>query len=202
MAVPMWATVRVLNTPLLSWHTTTPASSSSSSPAGFLQRLVPSRFRAAQPEHSSRPQIVEQQEARHKQLEHWLAYWIAFHIVFLFHRHASLWFSWVPFWYHALLGTCIWLQLPYFNGAMFLYRFCGSLLVRLLTAPPRTQRTPSPAPGQEPLASPSVPESPEVLTDGTVEEDEEVSGKEGSDEPTKDEWEDTARAPTPPNKCF
>ena len=49
-------------------------------------------------------------------------YWIVFIIFSLFHDFISVGFSWLPLWYHLRLLIIVWLQLPYFRGAEWLFQ--------------------------------------------------------------------------------
>ena len=51
----------------------------------------------------------------------WLMYWIVFVCFSLFHDFISVGFNWLPLWYHLRLITIVWLQLPYFRGAEWIF---------------------------------------------------------------------------------
>ncbi|CAN1160753.1 HVA22-like protein f [Linum perenne] len=59
------------------------------------------------------PSLVDDQQ--------WLTYWIIYSFITLF--ELSFWkvLAWFPFWPYIKLLFCIWLVLPMFNGAAYIY---------------------------------------------------------------------------------
>ncbi|XP_073274483.1 HVA22-like protein f isoform X2 [Primulina huaijiensis] len=59
------------------------------------------------------PSIVDDQQ--------WLTYWILYSFITLF--ELSFWkiLQWLPFWPYMKLLLCVWLVLPMFNGAAYIY---------------------------------------------------------------------------------
>ncbi|KAM7274818.1 hypothetical protein ACFE04_016684 [Oxalis oulophora] len=53
--------------------------------------------------------------------QQWLTYWIIYSFITLF--ELSFWkvLAWLPFWTYMKLLFCMWLVLPMFNGAAYLY---------------------------------------------------------------------------------
>ncbi|XP_021898441.1 HVA22-like protein f [Carica papaya] len=53
--------------------------------------------------------------------QQWLTYWIIYSFITLF--ELSFWkvLNWVPFWTYMKLVFCMWLVLPYFSGAAYIY---------------------------------------------------------------------------------
>ena len=51
----------------------------------------------------------------------WLIYWVAFVTFTMMHDFISIGFDWLPLWFHIRLCIIVWLQLPYFRGAEFLF---------------------------------------------------------------------------------
>ncbi|XP_073017721.1 HVA22-like protein f [Primulina eburnea] len=51
----------------------------------------------------------------------WLTYWVLYSFVTLF--ELSFWkiLQWLPFWPYMKLMLCVWLVLPMFNGAAYIY---------------------------------------------------------------------------------
>ncbi|CAI9784356.1 unnamed protein product [Fraxinus pennsylvanica] len=50
--------------------------------------------------------------------QQWLTYWILYSFIALF-EHA---FEWFPLWPYIKILICLWLNLPKFNGATFIYQ--------------------------------------------------------------------------------
>ncbi|XP_073042200.1 HVA22-like protein f isoform X2 [Primulina eburnea] len=59
------------------------------------------------------PSIVDDQQ--------WLTYWVLYSFITLF--ELSFWkiLQWLPFWPYMKLLLCVWLVLPMFNGAAYIY---------------------------------------------------------------------------------
>ncbi|EOX92979.1 hypothetical protein QUC31_003919 [Theobroma cacao] len=59
------------------------------------------------------PSMVDDQQ--------WLTYWIIYSLITLF--ELSFWkiLAWLPFWPYMKLLFCMWLVLPIFNGAAYIY---------------------------------------------------------------------------------
>ena len=51
----------------------------------------------------------------------WLMYWVVFVCFSLTHDFISVGFGWLPLWFHVRLVCIVWLQLPYFRGAEFIF---------------------------------------------------------------------------------
>ena len=51
----------------------------------------------------------------------WLMYWVVFVGFSLTHDFISVGFGWLPLWFHVRLVCIVWLQLPYFRGAEFIF---------------------------------------------------------------------------------
>ncbi|XP_031393116.1 HVA22-like protein f [Punica granatum] len=53
--------------------------------------------------------------------QQWLTYWVLYSFITLF--ELSFWkiLAWLPFWPYVKLLFCMWLVLPIFNGAAYLY---------------------------------------------------------------------------------
>ncbi|XP_071725321.1 HVA22-like protein f [Rutidosis leptorrhynchoides] len=63
--------------------------------------------------------------------QQWLTYWIIYSLITLF--ELSFWkiLAWLPFWTYMKLLFCMWLVLPMFNGAAYLYEnFVRQYLVK------------------------------------------------------------------------
>lgn len=54
--------------------------------------------------------------------EQWLAYWILYSILTLLEMLFQPVLEWIPIWYDIKLAFVVWLVLPQFRGAAFIYR--------------------------------------------------------------------------------
>ncbi|KAF8390675.1 hypothetical protein HHK36_025202 [Tetracentron sinense] len=53
--------------------------------------------------------------------EQWLAYWIVYSFLTLVEMVFEPVLAWIPIWYEVKLGLIVWLALPQFRGAAFIY---------------------------------------------------------------------------------
>ncbi|XP_052178863.1 HVA22-like protein f [Diospyros lotus] len=53
--------------------------------------------------------------------QQWLTYWILYSLITLFELTFWKILQWVPLWAYVKLLTCLWLVLPIFNGAAYIY---------------------------------------------------------------------------------
>ncbi|KAI9178157.1 hypothetical protein LWI28_023378 [Acer negundo] len=53
--------------------------------------------------------------------QQWLTYWIIYSLITLFELSCYKVLTWVPFWAYMKLLFCMWLVLPMFNGAAYIY---------------------------------------------------------------------------------
>ncbi|OVA14294.1 TB2/DP1/HVA22-related protein [Macleaya cordata] len=53
--------------------------------------------------------------------QQWLTYWILYSLITLFELSFWKFLAWVPFWPFLKLIICLWLVLPIFNGAAYIY---------------------------------------------------------------------------------
>ncbi|KAL3821374.1 hypothetical protein ACJIZ3_007279 [Penstemon smallii] len=53
--------------------------------------------------------------------QQWLTYWVLYSFITLFELSCWQILQWLPFWPYIKLVFCIWLVLPIFNGAAFIY---------------------------------------------------------------------------------
>ncbi|XP_034702397.1 HVA22-like protein f [Vitis riparia] len=53
--------------------------------------------------------------------QQWLTYWILYSFITLFELSCWQILAWVPFWSYMKLLFCLWLVLPIFNGAAYIY---------------------------------------------------------------------------------
>ncbi|KAK6259348.1 hypothetical protein SCA6_013822 [Theobroma cacao] len=59
------------------------------------------------------PSMVDDQQ--------WLTYWIIYSLITLFELSCWKILAWLPFWPYMKLLFCMWLVLPIFNGAAYIY---------------------------------------------------------------------------------
>ncbi|KAF8409149.1 hypothetical protein HHK36_005224 [Tetracentron sinense] len=59
------------------------------------------------------PSILDDQQ--------WLTYWVLYSFITLFELSCSKVLAWLPFWPYTKLVFCMWLVLPIFNGAAYIY---------------------------------------------------------------------------------
>ncbi|KAK4484571.1 hypothetical protein RD792_007155 [Penstemon davidsonii] len=53
--------------------------------------------------------------------QQWLTYWVLYSFITLFELSCWQILQWLPFWPYIKLVFCIWLVLPIFNGAAYIY---------------------------------------------------------------------------------
>uniref|UniRef100_A0A7C9DFY5 HVA22-like protein n=1 Tax=Opuntia streptacantha TaxID=393608 RepID=A0A7C9DFY5_OPUST len=53
--------------------------------------------------------------------QQWLTYWVIYSLITLFELSAWRILQWLPFWPYVKLLFCMWLVLPIFNGAAYIY---------------------------------------------------------------------------------
>ncbi|KAH7576449.1 hypothetical protein ACOSP7_003251 [Xanthoceras sorbifolium] len=53
--------------------------------------------------------------------QQWLTYWIIYSLITLFELSCYKVLAWFPFWAYMKLLFCMWLVLPMFNGAAYIY---------------------------------------------------------------------------------
>ncbi|XP_028760199.1 HVA22-like protein f [Neltuma alba] len=53
--------------------------------------------------------------------QQWLTYWVLYSFIALFELSCHEILSWVPIWPYLKLVICLWLVLPMFNGAAYIY---------------------------------------------------------------------------------
>ncbi|CAK9159904.1 unnamed protein product [Ilex paraguariensis] len=53
--------------------------------------------------------------------QQWLTYWILYSFLTLFELSCGKILQWLPFWPYTKLVLCMWLVLPIFNGAAYVY---------------------------------------------------------------------------------
>ncbi|XP_020982821.1 HVA22-like protein f isoform X2 [Arachis duranensis] len=53
--------------------------------------------------------------------QQWLTYWVLYSFITLFELSFHKVLSWLPFWPYMKLVICMWLVLPMFNGAAYIY---------------------------------------------------------------------------------
>ncbi|KAI3996887.1 hypothetical protein MKX01_021163 [Papaver californicum] len=53
--------------------------------------------------------------------QQWLTYWILYSFITIFELSFYKFLAWVPFWPFIKLVICLWLVLPIFNGAAYIY---------------------------------------------------------------------------------
>ncbi|CAA0813295.1 HVA22-like protein f [Striga hermonthica] len=53
--------------------------------------------------------------------QQWLTYWVLYSFITLFELSCWKVLQWLPFWPYAKLLFCLWLVLPIFNGAAYIY---------------------------------------------------------------------------------
>ncbi|XP_030462984.1 HVA22-like protein f isoform X2 [Syzygium oleosum] len=54
--------------------------------------------------------------------QQWLTYWVLYSFITLFELSCSQILAWLPFWPYVKLVFCMWLVLPIFNGAAYIYQ--------------------------------------------------------------------------------
>ncbi|XP_021274641.1 HVA22-like protein f [Herrania umbratica] len=59
------------------------------------------------------PSMVDDQQ--------WLTYWIIYSLITIFELSCWKILAWLPFWPYMKLLFCMWLVLPIFNGAAYIY---------------------------------------------------------------------------------
>ncbi|KAG5617516.1 hypothetical protein H5410_017340 [Solanum commersonii] len=63
--------------------------------------------------------------------EQWLAYWILYSFLTLMEMLLQPILQWIPIWYEVKLGIVVWLVLPQFRGAAFIYnKFVREKLIK------------------------------------------------------------------------
>ncbi|GAV65155.1 TB2_DP1_HVA22 domain-containing protein [Cephalotus follicularis] len=64
--------------------------------------------------------------------QQWLTYWIIYSLITLFELSCWQILAWVPFWIYMKLLFCMWLVLPIFNGAAYIYeKFVRNYVVKI-----------------------------------------------------------------------
>ncbi|XP_047332911.1 HVA22-like protein f [Impatiens glandulifera] len=53
--------------------------------------------------------------------QQWLTYWVLYSFITLFELSCWKIIHWIPFWGYMKLVLCMWLVLPMFNGAAYIY---------------------------------------------------------------------------------
>ncbi|XP_028111157.1 HVA22-like protein f isoform X2 [Camellia sinensis] len=53
--------------------------------------------------------------------QQWLTYWVLYSLITLFELSFGKVLQWFPFWPYMKLVFCMWLVLPIFNGAAYIY---------------------------------------------------------------------------------
>lgn len=53
--------------------------------------------------------------------QQWLTYWVMYSLITLFELSSWKVLQWLPFWPYVKLFFCMWLVLPMFNGAAYIY---------------------------------------------------------------------------------
>ncbi|RWR89170.1 TB2/DP1/HVA22-related protein [Cinnamomum micranthum f. kanehirae] len=53
--------------------------------------------------------------------QQWLTYWVLYSFITLFELSFWRFLAWLPFWPYMKLLFCVWLVLPIFNGAAYIY---------------------------------------------------------------------------------
>ncbi|GER56498.1 protein HVA22 [Striga asiatica] len=53
--------------------------------------------------------------------QQWLTYWVLYSFITLFELSCWKVLQWLPFWPYVKLLFCLWLVLPIFNGAAYIY---------------------------------------------------------------------------------
>ncbi|KAF5481446.1 hypothetical protein F2P56_002095 [Juglans regia] len=53
--------------------------------------------------------------------QQWLTYWVLYSFITLFELSCSTVLAWFPIWPYIKLVFCMWLVLPVFNGAAYIY---------------------------------------------------------------------------------
>ncbi|KAL6529475.1 HVA22-like protein f [Orobanche gracilis] len=53
--------------------------------------------------------------------QQWLTYWVLYSFITLFELSSWKILQWLPFWPYMKLIICLWLVLPTFNGAAYIY---------------------------------------------------------------------------------
>ncbi|KAI3439927.1 HVA22-like protein, partial [Psidium guajava] len=53
--------------------------------------------------------------------QQWLTYWVLYSFITLFELSCHQILAWLPFWPYVKLVFCMWLVLPVFNGAAYIY---------------------------------------------------------------------------------
>ncbi|XP_057471485.1 HVA22-like protein f isoform X1 [Actinidia eriantha] len=53
--------------------------------------------------------------------QQWLTYWVLYSFITLFELSCWKVLQWLPFWPYMKLVFCLWLVLPIFNGAAYIY---------------------------------------------------------------------------------
>ncbi|CAM8890958.1 hypothetical protein QQ045_025499 [Rhodiola kirilowii] len=53
--------------------------------------------------------------------QQWLTYWVLYSLITLFELSFHKILFWLPFWPFVKLTFCVWLVLPIFNGAAYIY---------------------------------------------------------------------------------
>lgn len=98
----------------------------------------------------------------------WLTYFIVFAMVTILLDTIDPVFRWVPLWYHARLLMFMWLQLPYFRGAEFLYRNVIDLAGQTTVTDEETIGFMSPHPSAAPTPAPARGQATAAESEGRV----------------------------------
>ncbi|KAK1321155.1 HVA22-like protein f [Acorus calamus] len=53
--------------------------------------------------------------------QQWLTYWVLYSLITLFELSCYKFLAWFPLWPYMKLVFCLWLVLPIFNGAAYIY---------------------------------------------------------------------------------
>ncbi|KAK9673377.1 hypothetical protein RND81_12G163900 [Saponaria officinalis] len=53
--------------------------------------------------------------------QQWLTYWVLYSLITLFELSCWTILQWLPFWPYVKMLFCMWLVLPIFNGAAYIY---------------------------------------------------------------------------------
>ncbi|XP_038988088.1 HVA22-like protein f isoform X2 [Phoenix dactylifera] len=63
--------------------------------------------------------------------QQWLTYWMLYSLITLFELSCWKVLQWFPLWPYMKLVFCLWLVLPIFNGAAYIYENCVRRYVKI-----------------------------------------------------------------------